>query len=558
MRLKRLGAFHQSRLSFVRSLIRLMAAQRWNIQTHRCELDQHGFGTRVYRIRTPDRVYDFVAISTPLRPDQRSDRVIAERWDASFALVDGEADEELVSHLVEHAPRQELGRMKPPVLVMSRANRSVRLFDHVVDCLVKGDQPHISELTKSGYLMRTTAVYGNGKFGLGDYGRPGTDGVMKASFRAQMLTVYLVRLFSFDLINHIAEHRARANNNGPAAARLAPALCQFLGIGNATGLGMAPFLVSHPALINQWIKQRESAIAAVSAVESIDADVRQRFNQLSQRAHTHFSEFATDDKVQQARYQRLLVDIELLLAQPPSVLKASRPWQRLQSWALENTSIEMQELLNSLILEMHPEIVDTLAEQMDADEPTTIDTSQTVDQLIKTIEQHYDWALSIDFDNDENQGVFWYRSEEKEEPRLGQRFEQPGAALEMQIGVARDVSALHAQLKQATVGDNPGASLSAQALVAEFVLRWPQQRGLIRRIQNAAINPYGEIRDNLISSDCRPIDLLRCKLSFFGASRFDPKSDLWTRITLFQGAPLASQLNDGDADDWAFPISPQS
>jgi hypothetical protein len=51
----------------------------------------------------------------------------------------------------------------------------------------------------------------------------------------------------------------------------------------------------------------------------------------------------------------------------------------------------------------------------------------------------------------------------------------------------------------------------------------------------------------------RPIDILRFKLSFFGASKYDPKSDLWTRITLFQGAPLPHQLYEDNASDWLFP-----
>ena len=54
----------------------------------------------------------------------------------------------------------------------------------------------------------------------------------------------------------------------------------------------------------------------------------------------------------------------------------------------------------------------------------------------------------------------------------------------------------------------------------------------------------------------RPIDLLRFKLAFFGASKFDPKSELWTRITLFQGAPLPDQFVGKDSDEWAFPFCP--
>ena len=31
-----------------------------------------------------------------------------------------------------------------------------------------------------------------------------------------------------------------------------------------------------------------------------------------------------------------------------------------------------------------------------------------------------------------------------------------------------------------------------------------------------------------------PIDMLRLKLSFFGAVKFDPRSDKWLRICMFQ------------------------
>ena len=35
--------------------------------------------------------------------------------------------------------------------------------------LSNGKQPDINEINKVGYLLRTTAVYGSGKFGLSDF-----------------------------------------------------------------------------------------------------------------------------------------------------------------------------------------------------------------------------------------------------------------------------------------------------------------------------------------------------------------------------------------------------
>jgi hypothetical protein len=65
---------------------------------------------------------------------------------------------------------------------------------------------------------------------------------------------------------------------------------------------------------------------------------------------------------------------------------------------------------------------------------------------------------------------------------------------------------------------------------------------MVRRAQIARRHPLSEIRDNLIAEDLLPIDLLRCKLAFFGAGRFDPRSDKWVRISLFQGAPYPSEM----------------
>ena len=88
---------------------------------------------------------------------------------------------------------------------------------------------------------------------------------------------------------------------------------------------------------------------------------------------------------------------------------------------------------------------------------------------------------------------------------------------------------------------------------AEVMINHPELRNIIKRVIINKSMPYSEIQNNLIGKDMRPIDILRCKLSFFGASKFDPKSNLWTRITLFQGAPLANELRESNVNDWLFP-----
>ena len=70
-----------------------------------------------------------------------------------------------------------------------------------------------------------------------------------------MMLVYLVRQFTFDQVDHIAMHR-----NPKKAVKLDNDVSRNLGIGNSTGLGMAPFIVNHPTLLNNWILARETAL----------------------------------------------------------------------------------------------------------------------------------------------------------------------------------------------------------------------------------------------------------------------------------------------------------
>ena len=167
-------------------------------------------------------------------------------------------------------------------------------------------------------------------------------------------------------------------------------------------------------------------------------------------------------------------------------------------------------------------------------------------ELKHVIERHYDWALKADYRSEREQHFFWYVSEEKLEPRLGERRREPGAERELRLGIGREVKRLHGALIDA-VDAAPDAS------VAVFLLRMPEYRQVVRRVQALADNDYAEIRENLLAQDMVAVDLLRCKLSMFGAIKFDPKSDRWTRITMYQGAPTFAELDTPSADDWAFP-----
>ncbi|MCZ8542591.1 hypothetical protein OOJ09_00260 [Mesorhizobium qingshengii] len=538
MRLQRLGAAHPTRLSFLRQLIRRAAKERWRVRKERFELDDHGFGRAVYAVETPGRIYSLVAFSTPLDDDKRSDRVIAQAWDTSYVLYDGLPDAAEIARLEENAPLQEAGRFTNRELVLARANKSVRLFEAVAAALAQGRQPVEEQLLGVGYLLRTTAVYGNGKFGIADRDEIASRPELSGSFQAEMLTIWLIRSFTLDLVDHIAHRR-----NPTGAARLAPDLRRALGVGNATGLGMAPFLVRHPLLTHSWFLARETALARVRAEPHAGEAERKAFSGALADLRQRVARWHSDDIRQSAATRSLADDLDTLAENLDHLLTKPRPWDALYRFAEEQFSLEGQEACVALILEPHGALIDELGETMKADETPghAIDGSMSCGTLRQAILDCYSWATSIDFAGPAANARFWYVSAEKLEPRLGERFEEDGAELEQPLATARDAINLAAALAQGP----------ASSRVAEFLLRRPEWRHAVRRAQIVASFPYAEIHDNLIAADLRPVDILRAKLAFFGARSFDPRSDRWLRIALFGGEPLiedvASTAPDGEA-----------
>jgi hypothetical protein len=203
----------------------------------------------------------------------------------------------------------------------------------------------------------------------------------------------------------------------------------------------------------------------------------------------------------------------------------------------------------SLLLELYPALVDPKEDQLAINESLTYDPTQSAQNLADSIQESYDWVFDYDFSQaDENQ-TFWYYSQEKMEPRLGKTDVDDGAEVQMFLGIAKAVQACHDDLL--TVMEQ-----SYDISVAEFLLQKPIHLGIVNRIATMAQTQYGEIRANLLHKDVLPMHLLRCKLAFFGVSKFDPKSALWVRNTMFQGAPVVSDLSQEFSDDWYFPVAP--
>ncbi len=537
MKLSRLGCFHQSKLSFLRSF--LEEFKDWNYSRDLFELNREGYGRAVYSFSKNNRTYSLVCFANELKDDERSDRVIATKWDAAFVLHDGIPTTQDIERLSKNVPKQEVGRLSYKELTLSRANRSVRLFNEVVESLSNGRQPDKKVLSNVGYLYRTTAVYGSGKFGLADRFRVKNRSEIKGPFRLEMMLVYLVRQFTFDQINHIAK-----NKNPEKFVELDKEIAKGLGIGNSTGLGMAPFIVNHPTLLNNWVLARETILKKIREVEDVNKNQFNTFLNCLKKSITNVENWNTDSDFQKNKIVELLKDLKKTINYLDSVdINQKFLFNEIYKWAEKTVCDECLEYLVSIFMEPFDGIVNKFKDKMSSDEDKyfTIPTERKISELRDILEKNYFDILKLDFTQKENNHNFWFISKNKEEPRLGSRFEVSGSELEQPLAIARDIKKLY---ERVIVTKN---SLS----IAEFLIENDDLRHVVRRAFIIEKFPYSEILDNTIGEHLMPIDMLRLKLSFFGAIKFDPRSDKWLRICMFQGAPLPNQLHNFD-DKWVY------
>ena len=544
MKLTRIGSSFQTRISFLRRLIRQMHTEKWIIEKTVFDLDENGYGHAVYVIHTNTRDYSLICFSHYLDPDKRTDRVIADSWDSTFTLFDGIPKTCDITRLKKQTPKQEAVQFTESEIVLSRANKSLRLFDYVVEMLAGGHQPDPTIVNTVGYLMRTTAVYANGKFGLADRRIYSDRYELKEPYQAEMLTVYLIREFCHDLVDHIAKSK-----NSTLSVKLHRELKRHIGMGNATGLGMAPFLVDHPLLIHKWFFAKEKGLQNIRSIEAPSIKSVKTFLKLIERAKIHISEWKVEDKKSKIKIINLYNELDFIksyIGDPHKFIEQTYAWNYLYLRCEEEISEEGLELLVSLLLEPYPDLINKLSDGLNLDIVNHGNYILTAGELRKLIIQNYGWVFQYNFDSPEENKHFWYYSQEKNEPRRGIRQVDPGVECEMGIAIAKDINKLYTVLKRE----------KDELIDVHFMIKYPELTHTIRRIKQTEGHSYSEIHENVISSSCEPIDMLRGKLAFFGATKFDPKSELWTRITLCQGAPLRDEIWQENADDWCFPVQP--
>ena len=169
MRLARMGAAHQTRLSFLRAMLRRAAREGWRFARPRFDIDARGVGVAVYCVR------DRRSAPTASSPSAMTCR----RSGAPTASSPRPGTRRSCSTTACRArPRSSACagtcRAKRPAAIC-RASWCSPAPTRACGCssawwrrLSDGRQPDADDVEATGYLMRTTAVYGNGKFGIAD------------------------------------------------------------------------------------------------------------------------------------------------------------------------------------------------------------------------------------------------------------------------------------------------------------------------------------------------------------------------------------------------------
>ena len=535
-----MGAARLTRYSFSRTMLRRAQRERWRAHRARFELDDDGHGEAVYEMDAGGCKLSFIAFATTIDESEHTDRVIAERWEIAAALVEGDLSGEFLSVLRRQVPQQEAGRFDPRVLVLTRGNRSVRFFDYLVDSLAAGAQPDPHLVADAGYIVRSTAFYANGKYGMRSFeGYP--DGhPLRVPYRAQFVCAWLFRELGYDLV----EHCARAKG-GDAAVGFDEQWRRYFGLGNATGLGLVPFAFKHPRVIHAWAAIREMALADMRSLAG-DRDRLERLDAWIQRAHAHFVHGTDDD----CRPFLNSIDVAAVVLQIREAFDRCRrdplPFDALYRWS-EHRGPETAEMVVSLLLELHEGDDDLIDELLTVDEHSPLDPAVTVGHLRAMLASRFEWLGQLDLDNESADAWWWVISDNTEEPRRARRDRLEPARRDVAIDVALRLWRLRAAL------DGYDDATPVHRVLNEH----PEHRLAAERL-NVSDRDYAEPRDNACSAHYLPLQLQRFQLAMYGMDNFKPKSTDWLRVTLFQGAPRLGDLGVDACDDWVLPARPGS
>ncbi|HSV84581.1 MAG TPA: hypothetical protein VLK85_35715 [Ramlibacter sp.] len=546
---RRMSVMQASRLSTTRLLMAKAIREQWKFTCLDWQIDDKASGTALYRIDTGVMVFDFIVHSFEPKQEGRNGRIIGGVWDMMAALVEGPVSEEHVRITGEEIRKLYAGRATPGTLVWARSNRSSRVFEHTVDALAHERQPDIATLAEVSYLMRNTGLDGNGTFGTRSFRSLEPTHPLRRPLDAQMLSAYMMRVFSVDLVNHLARCR------NPQAAKLAPEIERFLGVGNGSALGLVLFVNNHPHLVDRFIHAREQAIVAAKRLNVGAGDARlERLLRLLDRAIT----FRAQDRMDYERFaasaeiadelRRIRAAVAELHATGLVAGQAHRfPLHVLAQSFEHKVHEEAIETFLGILTELVPELCDRLAEQLAVDEEFTTEPDMAIGHLRDLLRTEYAWTFDCDLDAPGARKFTWYKSATAEEPRRGPR-EEAGEVHNLALDLPRLVRELDREIAQR----------APDMTVARFLLEKPALRFIVSRIQTLNGLEYHSPCMDMMSDEFIPCDVTRfINIGIHGIDKTRDYQQRALRGVLYQGAPTIADIANGTSTEWFHPAEPQ-
>jgi len=536
----RAAAIVPSALSFPRATMREMVRDRYRVTKLRFDLDAQGRGEILYRLDGAGWTFHFFLISQKLAEEQKTDRNYAQSWDAMGVLCQGPWSAAREAHLRREVPKQRAGHADYDTLIYARGNRSARVFDAIVDALAEGRQPDLTLVAPIGYILRTTAFIGNGQLGTRPLLGFESNHPLRRPYHAQFCSAFMLREYVFDLVDHMA--RARS----PKATRLAPAYRRYIGLGNSAATGLAAFVANHPHLMHQWsiAHERALALARQRPVRDGDADA---FGRLLDKAIAYHAEGARPSDGVFTAPQAVSDELARIRDAFASLPEGNRSWPVLCGWAERNVGADAREILDSIVLELHPDLALQFADAFKADERFEVAAAMSVGELRDRMRADYGWALEM-APTDASFSYFWYRSTSApRDVRRGLRGREASFEAETTMDTALKVQSLWASL----------SGISGDATTADVLRARPDLRHIVARVQSLSGCGYAELRERMLAIDYSPFATIRFALSFFGMEKFEAAFPKSVRGVFMQGAPIAEDVAAGKDGDWPFPLLPR-
>ena len=541
-----MSAMKSTRTSFARVLARHMIRDRWRVVGREFSCDAQGDGRAIYdivigahRLTYIARMFRWDGVE---KVGRRSDGAYRDMCGAVFVGTPdpGRIEEEFV---VLESRDTDTMRSRGDVAGWTPANRSVRFFEHVVDRLAAGQQPDPAVIgSGAGYLLRNGGYLGSGRYGtMSVEGYP--DGhPLKHPFFSDLFGLLLVRQVSIDMVEAIAGARS------PHAARLAPDIARYIGVGNSSGQGMCVALQRWPHWVATWMVVREVSLAYAKAQPA--AAQAPRMLALLDRAIDYYASVEVPNDAFIVPHHVIVANLRAIrswVAELPRVGLAL-PWGTLTARAAATVDAETAEQFNALLVECYPDFADAAADYLPigAARVRDVQPEMRVAALRGLLHDRYGWALRMDLGQPKARRHFWYHSADHGEQRRGDRGVDPHEEFESftdHVGMIQRLAALL-------------ISYDDDAPVAEIIADQPDIAYAISRVQYLAELPYAEIRGDLGAADFLPSQLIRFFLGCLGMECSNPLSMRYVRGVFFQGMRLPHEIAAGTQDDWALPEQP--